>query len=160
MVTGVLFLALLLLVLLLAAFVYEIVTTPLAAVDAPTLVRTAAAGPAHAPAPPGPAPPVRQQRAATLPTATGPSIGASPRGAAGRLQSSGVAALTIAGLAAILIGGWLFLRIAHGAAVCAHQAFQVCSQGYVLLTGTQLAGGAIAVAGMVSVIIAIVLALR
>jgi hypothetical protein len=155
MVTGVLFLALLLLVLLLAAFVYEIVTTPLAAVDAPTLVRTAAAGPA-----PAPAPPVRQQRAATLPTATGPSIGASPRGAAGRLQSSGVAALTIAGLAAILIGGWLFLRIAHGAAVCAHQAFQVCSQGYVLLTGTQLAGGAIAVAGMVSVIIAIVLALR
>jgi hypothetical protein len=71
-----------------------------------------------------------------------------------------MAALTIAGLAAILIGGWLFLRIAHGAAVCSHQAIQVCSQGYVLLTGTQLAGGAIAVAGMVSVIIAIVLALR
>jgi hypothetical protein len=151
MVTGVLFLALLLLVLLLAAFVYEIVTTPLVAVDAPTLVRAAAAGSA-----PAPAPPVRQQRAA----ATRPSMGASPRRAAGRLQSSGVAALTIAGLAAILIGGWLFLRIAPGAAVCAHQAFQVCSQGYVLLTGTQLAGGAIAVAGMVSVIIAIVLALR
>jgi len=155
MVTGVLFLALLLLALLLAAFVYEIVTTPLTAVDAPTLVRAAAAA-----AVPAPAPPVRQQRAATLPAATGPSSGTSLPRTSGRLQSSSVAALTIAGLAAILIGGWLFLRIAHGAAVCSHQAIQVCSQGYVLLTGTQLAGGAIAVAGMVSVIIAIVLALR
>ena len=66
----------------------------------------------------------------------------------------------IAGLAAVIIGGWLFLRIAHGAAACSRQAIEVCSQGFVLLAGVQLAGGAIAVAGISCVVMAIVLALR
>jgi hypothetical protein len=147
MVTGVLFLMLVLLALLLAAFIYQIVTTPLTAVDAPTLIRSAAA-----PSAPAPALPVsrRRPRVRTVPAATGP-------GTSRRLQSWSAAALAIAGLAAVIIGGWLFLHIAHGA--CS-QTIEVCSQGFVLLTGTQLAGGAIAVAGIGSVVMAIVLALR
>ena len=57
MVTGVLFLMLVLSVLLLAAFIYQIVTTPLTAVDAPTLLKSAAA-----PSAPAPALPVTQPR--------------------------------------------------------------------------------------------------
>ena len=152
MVTGALFLMLVLLVTLLAKFIYQIVTTPLTAVDAPSLVRSAAASSAAAPAPP-----VGLRRAAT---ATGPAHGAYPPGGSRRLQSWMATALTIGGLAAVVIGGVLFLRIAHGAAVCAHQAIEICSQGFVLLTGAQLAGGAIAMAGIIALVIAIVLALR
>ena len=152
MVTGALFLMLVVLVTLLAAFIYEIVTTPLAAVDAPSLVRSAAAASAAAPAPP-----VRQRHAAT---GTGPAHGAYPPGTSRRLQSWLATALTIGGLAAVVIGGVLFLRIAHGAAVCSTHAIQICSQGFVLLTGAQLAGGAIAIAGITALVIAIVLALR
>jgi hypothetical protein len=151
MATGVLFLMLVLLVLLLAAFIYQIATTPLTAVDAPTVVRSAAASSA-----PAPALPARRRRAAT----TGPAHGAYRPAASRRLQSWAATALTIGGLAAVVIGGALFLRIAHGAAVCSDHAIQVCSQGFVLLTGAQLAGGAIAMAGITALIIAIVLALR
>lgn len=152
MATGVLFLMLVLLVLLLAAFIYQIATTPLTAVDAPTVVRSAAAQSA-----PAPALPVRRRHAST---ATGPAHGAYPPTSSRRLQSWAATALTIGGLAAVVLGGALFLRIAHGAAVCSHQAIQVCSQGFVLLTGAQLAGGAIAIAGITALVIAIVLALR
>lgn len=152
MVTGALFLMLVLLVLLLAAFIYQIVTTPLTAVDAPTLVRSAAASSA-----PAPALPARLRHAST---ATGPAHGAYAPEVSRRLQSWLATALTIGGLAAVLIGGGLFLRIAHGAAVCSAHAIQVCSQGFVLLTGAQLAGGAIAMVGITALVIAIVLALR
>ena len=146
MVTGALFLMLVVLVTLLAAFIYEIVTTPVAAVDAPSLVRSVAAPV-----------PVAPRRAAT---GTGPAHGAYPPGTSRRLQSWMATALTIGGLAAVVIGGVLFLRIAHGAAVCSQHAIQICSQGFVLLTGAQLAGGAIAMAGITALVIAIVLALR
>ena len=146
MVTGALFLMLVALVTLLAAFIYEIVTTPVAAVDAPSLVRSVAAPV-----------PVAPRRAAT---GTGPAHGAYPPGTSRRLQSWMATALTIGGLAAVVIGGGLFLRIAHGAAVCSQHAIQICSQGFVLLTGAQLAGGAIAIAGITALVIAIVLALR
>jgi hypothetical protein len=155
MVTGVLFLSLVLLALLLAAFIYQIVTTPLTAVDAPTLVRSAAA-----PSAPAPALRVRPRHVRTVPAATGRGPGSGAPGAARRLHSGGATALGIAGLAAVIIGGWLFLRIAHGAAACSRQAIEVCSQGFVLLAGVQLAGGAIAVAGISCVVMAIVLALR
>jgi hypothetical protein len=151
MVTGVLFLMLVLLALLLAAFIYQIITTPLTAVDAPTLIKSAAAGSAPAPAPPGGLP--------RAPAATRPAHRAAAPGAARRRQSWS-AALGITGLAAIVAGGWLFLHIAHGAAVCSHRAIEVCSQGYVLLTGTQLAGAGIAAAGVMAAVIAIILALR
>ena len=152
MVTGALFLMLVLLVLLLAAFIYQIATTPLTAVDAPTVVRSAAA--AAAPAPALPVRPPRRHAAG------GPAHGTSASGAAGRLQSWTTSALAITGLVAVMIGGLLFLRIAHGAAACSPHALEVCSQGFVLLTGTQLAGGAVAMAGITSIVIAIVLALR
>jgi hypothetical protein len=138
--------------LLLAAFIYQIVTTPLTAVDAPTVIRTAAA--ASAPAPELPAGPSRAA------TATRPAHRTTAPGASQRLPSWSATALTIAGLAAVVIGGWLFLHIAHGATACSHQALEICSQGFVLLTGTQLAGGALAVAGMGALVIAVVLALR
>lgn len=146
MVVGVLFLTLVVLALLLAAFIYQIVTTPLTAVDAPTLARSAAASSAAD---------------QVLPDglATGPARGSAALEAPGR-QSRIAGVLTIAGLAALVIGGWLFLHIAHGAALCSHQAIEICSQGFVLLTGSQLAGGAIALAGLVSIVIAAVLALR
>jgi hypothetical protein len=164
MVTGVLFLMLVLLAALLTAFIYEIATTPLTAVDAPTLVRAAAASSAAAPsaaAPSAPARalPVRQPRARTVPAATGPARGAAAPGPP-RRRSRSTAVLGIGGLAAVVVGGWLFLRIAHGAAACSRQAIEVCSQGYVLLTGTQLAGAAIATVGTCSIVIAIALAMR
>jgi hypothetical protein len=151
MVTGALFLMVVLMALLLAAFIYQIVTTPLTAVDAPTLARSAAASAA------APELPVRQSRASA---ATGPAHRTAAPRASRTLPSWSASALTIAGLAAVAFGGWLFLHIAHGAAVCTHQAIEVCSQGFVLLTGTQLAGGAVAVAGMGALVMAIVLALR
>jgi len=77
-----------------------------------------------------------------------------------RRRQSRSPALVIAGLAAVLIGGWLFLHIVHGAAACAPRAIEICSQGFVLLTGTQLAGGAIALAGISCLVIAAVHALR
>jgi hypothetical protein len=155
MVTGVLFLMLVLLALLLAAFIYQIVTTPLTAVDAPTLARAAAA-----PSAPAPVLPVRQPRGPGVPVAAGPARRTPAPRASRRLQSWTAAALAFAGLAAMTLGGWLFLRIAHGAAACSHQAIEICSQGFVLLTGTQLVGGAIAVAGVSSLVLAIVVAVR
>ena len=52
--------------------------------------------------------------------------------------------LLIAGLTMAVIGGWLFLGTHHGATACSHQAAALCLQGFVLLTATQLLGGAIA----------------
>jgi hypothetical protein len=59
-----------------------------------------------------------------------------------------------------VIGGWLFLRTSPGAMPCSHQAAAVCSQGFVVLTATQLLGGAIALAGIALVFTALFLALR
>jgi hypothetical protein len=152
MVTGVLFLVLVLSVLVLGVFIYQIVTTPLTAVDAPTLVKSAAAPSAPAPALPG-----SKHRAPATP---GPTPGMSPPGASGSQHRQATAALAIGGVAAITIGGWLFLHIAPGGAACSPKAIEVCSQGFVLLTGTQLAGGAIAVAGAGALVTAIVRAAR
>jgi len=153
-VTGVLVIMLVLLALLLAAFIYQIATTPVPAVDAPTVVKSAAAPSASAPAPSG-----RRRHARPVPAAAGPTPETAPPWASRRRQSRS-AALVITGLAAVIIGGWLFLRIAHGAAECSHQGIEVCSQGFVLLTGTQLAGGAIALAGISFLVLAAVRALR
>jgi hypothetical protein len=158
MVTGVLFLMLVLLALLLAAFIYQIVTTPLPAVDAPTLLKSAAAPPASAPAPASAlALPGGQHRA---PAATGPAPRTPPPGAPGSEHQWATAALAIVGVAAFAIGVWLFLNIAPGGAACSPNAMEICSQGFVLLTGTQLAGGAITVAGAGALVIAVVRASR
>jgi hypothetical protein len=170
----VLLLAIVVLLFLLVAFVYQIVTTPVTAVDAPSLLKSATA-----PAPPAAALPYRQPQAPAFPARggqagrigdaaappTGPAPRTSPRAATGRPRSEGVAirgvaALAIGGLAAGIIGGWLLYRPARGATSCSHQAIQVCSQGFVVLTGSQLVGGAIALVGILAVVIAGVLAAR
>jgi hypothetical protein len=135
---------------LLAAFIYQIIITPLTAVDAPTVIKSAAA-------PSGPAPPlpVRQPR---VPAATGAARGTSSEGPlAGRGP----------GARPWRSPTWLRSSSAAGCsctsppgAACSPRAVEVCSQGFVLLTGTQLAGGAIAVAGIGALVIAIVLAVR
>ena len=154
MVTGVLVLMLVLLASLLAAFIYQIATTPVPAVDAPMLLKSAAAPPAPAPPPPG-----RRRHARPGPAAAGPAAATAPRGAPRRRQSRSPALVT-AGLAAVLIGGWLFLRIVHDGTGCSTRAIEICSQGFVLLTGTQLAGGAIVLAGISLLVIAAVHTLR
>lgn len=152
MVTGMLFLVLVLLALLLAASIYQIVITPVSAVDAPTLIKSAAAPDAPAPALPG-----GQHR---IPAAARSAPGTSRPGDSGSQHPRAAAAVAIAGVAAITLGGWLFLHIAPGGAACSPNAIEICSQGFVLLTGTQLAGAAIAVVGIVALVTGLVRAVR
>ena len=108
MVTGVLFLMLVLLALLLAAFIYQIVTRPVTAVDAPTLLKSAAAPGASAPALPG-----GQHR---IPAAARPAPGTSPPGDSGS-QHPWAAAL--AAIGQDLVG----VEAVAGAAYCFDKAF-------------------------------------
>ena len=149
MVTGVLFLMVVLLALVLAAFIYQIVTRPVAAVDAPTLLKSAAVPPA-----PAPALPAGQPHAPASHAATKPVPWSSPPGGSGGPRSGGVTALMIAALAAVIIGGWLAFQIAPTGTACSHHlAVEVCSQGLVLFTGAQLAGAVMVVAGLGVVVI-------
>jgi hypothetical protein len=72
-----------------------------------------------------------------------------------------VTALTIAALAAAIIGGWLAIQIAPTGTTCSHhRAVEVCSQGMVLFTGAQLAGAVMVVAGLGVIVIVMARALR
>ena len=146
MVTDVLVLMLVLLALLLAVFIYQIVTTPAPAVDAPTVIKS------------GAAPPDGPRHALPVPAAAWPASQTAPPGASRGRQSSS-AALVVGGLAAVILGGWLILRTAPTGTACSH-VIEVCSQGLVLLTGAELAGCAIAVAGLCCLAIAGARALR
>jgi hypothetical protein len=68
--------------------------------------------------------------------------------------------LGIAGLAATVSGGWLLLGTSHAAVACRHQRFAICSLGSVVLTGPQVLGCAIALAGIALGFTALWLALR
>jgi hypothetical protein len=125
---------------LLVTFTYEIITTPVAAVDAPTLLKSRAAPPPSAEALPVP----RTSR----------------REASGRLGPGGAAALAIGGLAAGIIGAWMLARPARGGTACSPHATEICSQGSIVLSGSQLTGAVIAVVGILVVVIAGVLAAR
>ena len=57
-------------------------------------------------------------------------------------------------------GGWLLLRTGRGATACSHQVAAICSQGFVVLTATQVVGGAILLAGIALFFTALYLALR
>ena len=153
MVTDVLVLMLVLLALLLAVFIYQIVTTPAPAVDAPTVIKSGAA-----PSAPALAPPDGPRHALPVPAAAWPASQTAPPGASRGRQSSS-AALVVGGLAAVILGGWLILRTAPTGTACSH-VIEVCSQGLVLLTGAELAGCAIAVAGLCCLAIAGARALR
>ena len=154
MVTDVLVLTLALLALLLAVFIYQIATTPAPAVDAPTVIKS---GPA--PSAPAPAPPDGPRHALPVPAAAWPASQTAPPGAARGRQSSSAAPLVVVGVAAVILGGWLILRTAPTGTACSH-VIEVCSQGLVLLTGAELAGCAIAVAGLCCLAIAGARALR
>ena len=106
MVTDVLVLMLVLLALLLAVFIYQIVTTPAPAVDAPTVIKSGAA-----PSAPALAPPDGPRHALPVPAAAWPASQTAPPGASRGRQSSS-AALVVGGLAAVILGGWLILRTA------------------------------------------------
>jgi hypothetical protein len=165
----VLLLAIILLSLLLVMFIYEIITTPVAAVDAPTLLKSRAAS-----APSAGALPDRRRHSSSVParsagqpgrTGDAAALRAGPaprtsRREASRLGPGGAAVLAIGGLAAGIIGAWMLHRPARGATACSPHAIQICSQGSVVLTGSQLAGAVIAVVGIMVVVIAGVLAAR
>jgi hypothetical protein len=68
--------------------------------------------------------------------------------------------LGVAGLAAAVSGGWLFLSATTAAKVCPHQGLAICSQRFVVLTGPQVLGGAIALAGIALGFTALWLAMR
>ena len=154
------------LALLLVVSIYRIVTL------APEDAAAVAEGPAFTSPVPGRAVPASQPYAAAFAGAGGPSGAAvaAPRRAAApapafspsdsrRLRSWGAAILTVTGVAVTIIGGLLFLN--GGAAMaCPQHAVAICSQGFVVLTATQLFGGAVALAGVVLILTSIALALR
>jgi hypothetical protein len=165
-----LFWFLLVLVLLLVAFVYQIVTlpphlaVPAPPPEPPPELEPPAASPElepsarplwRAPARPGEA----GYQAPHTPRGGGPQVPA--RGL--RPPAVGPAAgwtLAIAGLTIALAGGWLFHRAGVGTGTCSHHAAVACSQGYVLFTDAQVLGGAICLAGIIAALAGLYLALR
>jgi hypothetical protein len=129
--------------------------------------------------PPAPAPalPAQRPQAPTYPAgAAGLSGGAGdparhthaaasvispPKASSGpRWGPVGASILVIAGLAIAVTGGRMFLGTGHAVKACSHQAAAICLDGFVLLDATQLAGAAIALAGIALIVTALVLALR
>ncbi len=165
-----LFWFLLVLVLLLVAFVYQIVTLPPhLAVPAPPPqpppeLEPPAASPElersarplwRAPARPGEA----GYQAPHTPAAVARRSPPGPPAASGGGPAAGWT-LAIAGLTIALAGGWLFSRAGVGTGTCSHHAAVACSQGYVLFTDAQVLGGAICLTGIIAVLAGLYLALR
>jgi hypothetical protein len=90
--------------------------------------------------------------------ASAPAPAFSPA-ASRRQRSWGAAILAVAGLIVTIVGGSLFLG--GGAAMaCPQHAIAICSQGFVVLTTTQLLGAAVALGGVALILAAVALALR
>jgi hypothetical protein len=68
--------------------------------------------------------------------------------------------LVIAGLAIAVVGGWLLVRTGRTVTACSHQVAAICSQGVVVLTGTQVLGVAMMLAGLALFFTALYRALR
>lgn len=163
-----------LLTLLLVMFLYAVIATP--PEDA---VRTEPPA-LRPPAPPPPAPSAARPARAQAPvsaegaagqsasagyagrhTAAPPPVISPPKASTGPRRGPVLASIVgIAGLAAAVIGGWLFLGARKAVVACPHHGVALCSQGFVVLTGLQLLGVAIAVAGITFVLAALYLALR
>jgi hypothetical protein len=111
------------------------------------------AGPASRPGGTGYA--ARHTPAAAAPVTLAPKAPSGPRRA-----PVPASILGIAGLAATVIGGWLLFGTRHAAVACRHQGVAICSEGFVVLTGAQVLGGAMAVAGIAAGFTALWLALR
>jgi hypothetical protein len=170
-----LFWLVLLMTLLLAMFVYAVVVTPPEAADrsseepplGPRIVPARAGpGPAgqpatgpHLPRRPRPRPGGTGYAARHTPAA--PPVTLAPKAPSGPRRAPVLASvLGIAGLAATVSGGWLLLGTSHAAVACRHQRFAICSLGSVVLTGPQVLGCAIALAGIALGFTALWLALR
>jgi hypothetical protein len=136
---------------LLAAFIAAVIGANLDPTDSPAQ-----------PAPPGVGPagalPVRQPAAAPTALRQSPRSPARTSPSEPGLRPWLVAAVFMVGLIIAAAGGWLFLSTGTGA--CTIQGAAICAQGYVLLTTTQLFGGAIALAGIALIFGAAFLALR
>jgi hypothetical protein len=137
--------------LLLAAFIAAVIGANLDPADSPAQPAPPAAVPAGAlPArQPAAAPPAPRQSLRSPARTPPPAPGWRPWA---------VAAVFMVGLVIAAAGGWLFLSTGTGA--CPVQGAAVCAQGYVLLTTTQLFGGAVALAGIALIFGAAFLALR
>jgi hypothetical protein len=161
---------------LLAMFVYAVVMAPLEPATRSS-EEPALEPPASPPPAPVPALPARRPQAPASPAGPGrPPGGASyaarhtpaaapvifaPRAPSGPRRGSKLAPiLGIVGLVAAVSGGWLFLGATTAAKVCPHQGLAICSQRFVVLTGPQVLGGAMALAGIALGFIALWLALR
>jgi hypothetical protein len=171
-----LFWLVLLMTLLLAMFVYAVVVTPPEQSDRSS-EEPALEPPTSPPPVPVPALPARRPQAPTSSAGPDrPSGGASyparhtpaaapvilaPQAPSGPRRGSKLASiLGIAGLVAAVSGGWLFLGATTAAKVCPHQGLAICAQRFVVLTGPQVLGGAIALAGIAVGFIALWLALH
>jgi hypothetical protein len=155
---------------LLVAFLYQIITLPQElAVPTPP--------PEPPPEPEPPARPLWQAPAAPLPAAaagqpddagyrarhTPAAVARRTLAPASRRQPWGPAAgwvLALAGLTVALAGGWLFSRAGVGTGACRNRAAAVCSQGYVLFTDGQILGAVICLAGIIIALAGLYLALR
>jgi hypothetical protein len=89
------------------------------------------------------------------PTIPPPKVASPPR-PAGRAQ----AGLATAGTVLTVLGGWLLIGTGKAARPCSHQGGALCSQGLVMLTGTQLLGGAIILVGVALIFTTVARALR
>jgi hypothetical protein len=161
---------------LLAMFVCAVVVTPPEAADRSS--EEPELGPLGLPPPaPVPALPARRPQAPASPAGPDRLAGATgyaarhtpaaapvifaPKAPSGPRRGSKLASiLGIVGLVAAVSGGWLFLGATTAAKVCPHQGLAICSQEFVVLTGPQVLGGAMALAGIALGFIALWLALR
>jgi hypothetical protein len=171
-----LFWLVLLMTLLLAMFVYAVVVTPPQGAgrssEEPPLGPPGLPPPAPVPALPSRRPPAPTSPAGPAPRPGGTGYAArhtpaaapvilAPKAPSGPRRAPVLASvLGIAGLAATVSGGWLLLGTSHAAVACRHQRFAICSLGSVVLTGPQVLGCAIALAGIALGFTALWLALR
>jgi hypothetical protein len=72
----------------------------------------------------------------------------------------GIAGLALAGAALTVTGGMLFRRPVQGGLACAHHTGAICMDGFVPVTGIQVAGVVTALAGIALFVTAVFLAVR
>lgn len=161
-----LLLLLVLITLLLAMFLYAVVTTPRQQAVAaerppreppPVPIRRppASALPAGAASQPGDADYAARHAPAAASAIPPPKVSSPPR-----TQGLAQAGLATAGTVLTVLGGWLLIGTGNAARPCSHQSGALCSQGLVMLTGTQLLGGAIILVGIALMFTAVARALR
>jgi len=173
LVNDALFWSLAVMTVLLVMFLYAVIV-------APPQSRVPTETPVPEPPAPPPGPPVRRPQAPAFPAGTGglatgagfvaaqaaapaplpPPPEASSEPPLRRARAVGIAGLAFAGVALAVTGGLLFRNTVQGAMACSHHTAAICMDGFVLLTGTQVLGAVIALAGITLFGTAVVLALR